>query len=299
MKGYFFRRSDMVMLISLLILFLGIVLLVYFGSHFSEEALPSTANVQSSSPRHSAHQQVRSNAPSMNYQEEERKVERFFFDPNTADSTQLLRLGLTPFQVKSIYRYRAHGGVYRRVTDFARVPGLTAGQYNELKSYIRISPDFLPADALTEVRQVNDSLRALYGPKKIRSGERIFLNTSDTLMLRRVPGIGSAYAALIYRYGQRLGGYVCVDQLDELPSLPSQLKDYFAIDSTVHPKQLAVNKLSVQALLNHPYINFYQARDIVDYRRKHGRISQLSDLRLFPHFTPSQLQRLAPYLHFE
>ena len=201
--------------------------------------------------------------------------------------------------MKSIYRYRAHGGVYRRVTDFARVPGLTAGQYNELKSYIRTSPDFLPADALTEVRQANDSLRALHGPKKIRSGERIFLNTSDTLMLRRVPGIGSAYAALIYRYGQRLGGYVSVDQLDELPSLPSQLKDYFAIDSTVHPKQLAVNKLSVQALLNHPYINFYQARDIVDYRRKHGRISQLSDLRLFPHFTPAQLQRLAPYLHFE
>ena len=30
------------------------------------------------------------------------KVERFPFDPNTADSTQLLRLGLQPWQVRNI-----------------------------------------------------------------------------------------------------------------------------------------------------------------------------------------------------
>ena len=35
------------------------------------------------------------------------KVERFPFDPNTADSTQLLRLGLQPWQVRNIYKYRA------------------------------------------------------------------------------------------------------------------------------------------------------------------------------------------------
>ena len=31
-----------------------------------------------------------------------RTVERFPFDPNTADSTQLLRLGLQPWQVRNI-----------------------------------------------------------------------------------------------------------------------------------------------------------------------------------------------------
>lgn len=38
-----------------------------------------------------------------------RRIESFEFDPNEADSTQLLRLGLAPFQVRSIYRYRAKG----------------------------------------------------------------------------------------------------------------------------------------------------------------------------------------------
>ena len=34
------------------------------------------------------------------------KPATFFFDPNTADSTALLRLGLSPWQVRNIYKYR-------------------------------------------------------------------------------------------------------------------------------------------------------------------------------------------------
>ena len=69
-------------------------------------------------------------------------AERFAFDPNTADSTQLLRLGLKPWQVRSIYRYRAKGGVFSEPADFARVYGLTLKQYRELEPYIRIGRDY-------------------------------------------------------------------------------------------------------------------------------------------------------------
>ena len=62
------------------------------------------------------------------YAAEGRKAELFAFDPNIADSTQLLRLGLAPWQVRNIYRYRAKGGIYRDKTDFARLYGLTAGR---------------------------------------------------------------------------------------------------------------------------------------------------------------------------
>ena len=37
--------------------------------------------------------------------ESQHTVEEFPFDPNTADSNQLLRLGLQPWQVRNIYRY--------------------------------------------------------------------------------------------------------------------------------------------------------------------------------------------------
>ena len=82
------------------------------------------------------------------YQQETRPVERFAFDPNTADSTQLLRLGLQPWMVRNIYKYRAAGGVYRKKEDFARLYGLTVKQYQELEPYIQISSDYLPASTL-------------------------------------------------------------------------------------------------------------------------------------------------------
>ena len=64
--------------------------------------------------------------------------ETFPFDPNTADSTTLLRLGLAPWQVRAIYKYRARGGRYHRTEDFQRLPGMTPELWNRLASSIRI-----------------------------------------------------------------------------------------------------------------------------------------------------------------
>ena len=72
----------------------------------------------------------------------EEKVETFPFDPNTADSTELLRLGLSPWQVRAIYRYRAKHGRYHTPEDFQRLPGMTVEQWERLGPYVRIAERF-------------------------------------------------------------------------------------------------------------------------------------------------------------
>lgn len=221
--------------------------------------------------------------------------ETFPFDPNTADSTQLLRLGLEPWQVRNIYKYRGRGGIYRKKEDFARLYGLTVKDYRRLEPYIRISSDYLPASTLVKEEHVErDTLRY---PVKIGEGEQVVLNTADTTELRKVPGIGAYYAARIVRYGQRLGGYVSVDQLDEIEDFPQETKKYFVIEDA-HPQQLNVNQLTLQQLRKHPYINFYQAKAIVDYRRLHGNLKSLQELRLSKDFPPEAIERLTPYVTF-
>lgn len=237
--------------------------------------------------------------------------ESFYFDPNTADSTQLLRLGLQPWQVRNVYRYRAKGGVYRKKEDFARLYGLTVKDYRRLEPYIRISEDYLPASTLVgNARRTSfssgtsfpsstsnykkDSLRY---PVKIREGEHVVLNTADTSMLRKVPGIGAYYAKEIVRYGKWLGGYVHVSQLDEIDNFPKEAKKYFVITDP-HPQKLSINKLTLQQLRRHPYINYYQAKAIVDYRRLHGDIKSLRDLRFSSDFTDEDIRRLEPYIAY-
>ena len=227
-----------------------------------------------------------------------RPIERFPFDPNTADSMQLLRLGLQPWQVHNIYKYRAAGGVYSKKTDFARLYGLTAKQYQELEPYIRISADYQPAARLfaTDDKPVmRDTLRF---PVKIRDNETIDLNANDTSVYRKVPGIGSYFARRIADYGQRLGGYVSTDQLDEIDGFPQEAKRFFALTGTkVRP--LNINSLSLNELRRHPYLNYYQARAIVDYRRQHGPLKSLRELALLPDFSDEAIQRLEPYVCYE
>lgn len=240
--------------------------------------------------------------------------ETFYFDPNTADSTQLLRLGLQPWQVRNIYKYRAKGGVYRKKEDFARLYGLTVKDYRRLEPYIQISSDYLPAATLLKGRKEekegnsrsdgnygksrsnenNDNLRY---PVKIRENEHIVLNTADTAQLQRVPGIGKYYAKEIVHYGKWLGGYVNVDQLDEIDQFPKEAKKFFIIQHS-NPHKLNVNKLTLQQLRRHPYINYYQAKAITDYRRLHGKIEDIRQLRFSSDFAEKDFQRLTPYLEY-
>ena len=213
--------------------------------------------------------------------------------------------------MRNIYRYRAKGGVYRKKEDFARLYGLTVKDYRRLEPYIRISEDYLPASTLVgNARRTSfpsgtsfpsstsnykkDSLRY---PVKIRKGEHVVLNIADTAMLRQVPGIGAYYAKEIVRYGKWLGGYVSVDQLDEIDNFPEEAKKYFVIEKS-DPQKLNVNKLTLQQLRRHPYINFYQAKAITDYRRLHGNIKSLQDLRFSSDFTDEDIRRLEPYIAY-
>ena len=142
----------------------------------------------------------------------------------------------------------------------------------------------------------HDSVVAHY-QVKLKTGEYIVLNTADTTQLKMIPGIGSYFARKVVQYGQRLGGYVSVDQLDEIEDFPLDAKDYLVIENA-QPHQLNVNTLSLNDLKKHPYINFYQARAITDYRRLHGSLKSLQDLRLSKDFPPEAIARLTPYVEY-
>ena len=269
------------------------------------------------------------------YAQPVKKPERFPFDPNTADSTQLLRLGLQPWQVRNIYKYRASGGIYRTKSDFARLYGLTVKQYRELEPFIVISPDYQPASKLLADRPAyerpaatargdnsagGDSQRAAtegggnastgkqaapsendswkyHRQQKIAAGEHVDLNAADTAVYKTVPGIGSYYARKIAAYGRQLGGYVSVDQLDEIDNFPPEAKSYFAL-LTDSVRKLNVNELTLYELRRHPYINYYQAKVIVERRRAEGPLKSLDELSGLQDFPPEAIARLKPYVCF-
>ena len=51
--------------------------------------------------------------------------------------------------------------------------------------------------------------------------------------------------------------------------------------------------------MHHPYINYYQARVIVEYRKKKGRLKNLKQLSLYEEFTSADLERIEPYICYD
>ena len=241
--------------------------------------------------------------------------ELFPFDPNTADSTELLKLGLTPWQVRSIYRYRAKGGYYRTANDFAQLYGLTKRHFETLRPFIRISEDYHPASEFyhrenykyskkkdknadtTLSYKTTDRQKSYSYPQKLKPGHHIAINTADTTELKMIPGIGSGYAKAIIRYREKLGGYVSNQQLLEIDGFPEAALAFITIDDS-NIKKINVNQLTLSQLRRHPYINFYQAKEICDYRRLRGPLKSLQDLKLLRDFPPAEIERLQPYVCF-
>lgn len=239
------------------------------------------------------------------YPSSHRSLTPFPFDPNHADSAVFTRLGLPGWMARNVVRYRAAGGLFRKPQDFSRIYGLTGEQYRTLEPYIRIRP----ADTLHRMEKESADTFRLYqahlrtasdtvAVEKYAPGTLVDLNRADTTELKKIPGIGSGIARMIAGYRRRLGGFYSIGQLREINLDAGRLESWFVVDTTA-VRRINLNRAGVDLLRNHPYIDFYQAKALVEYRRKHGPLTSLKPFVLYEEFTSADLERIGHYVCFE
>jgi len=110
---------------------------------------------------------------------------------------------------------------------------------------------------------------------------RVHANTADTLDLQQIRGIGSATSHRIVQYRERLGGFVRIEQLLEVWGIDwerfEQIKEFFIIDKQ-NIRKLNINTASIRDLQRHPYLDYWQAKAIVQTRDKQGLYQNISDI---------------------
>jgi len=106
-------------------------------------------------------------------------------------------------------------------------------------------------------------------------------NTCDTLDLQQIRGIGSATSHRIINYRERLGGFVRKEQLLEVWGIDAeryaQIESAFIIDKE-NIRKLNINTIAIRDLQRHPYLDYYQAKSIVQTRDKQGLYENISDI---------------------
>jgi DNA uptake protein ComE-like DNA-binding protein len=224
--------------------------------------------------------------------EEEKPIfaepELFRFDPNTVSSSELVRLGFSSRQAAVIENFRNKGGIFRSPSDFAKMYVVDDIMFQRLEPYIEIPPKSV---SIAEQKNFEDN--------KLRETLVVDLNTTDTIELIKLRGIGSGYARRIVAYRQMLGGYNSIDQLKEVYGFPAELieslKPHLKVD-TLRVEKIDVNLVSYHDLRRHPYISEYQARAIVYYRETVGNIHSLQELKENKLLDAYSYNRLKGYL---
>ena len=128
----------------------------------------------------------------------------------------------------------------------------------------------------------------------------IELNSVDSATLEHLPGIGAYTAKSIIRYRDRLGGFVSRVQLREIPYIDSQLywsKRFIWKVDLNKIKKLSLVELNIRKLYAHPYIGKHKAKNLMEFRKVHGPITQKLFMSMLS-FTEIDRIRLNPYLGF-
>lgn len=317
MSNLYFNKGDRRAIMALSVVAVIIVTaIVLFGTNIPDDSARRTTTSESVSSSSE-------NSTSVSSQE---KLKPVVFDPNTVDSVTLLRNGLRPYQAHALLRYRQAGAVFRKPLDIARLNCLEDEdidrllpliaidrKYSERRTKYPIGKDYysaqsssLPKTSLSDnTRAGNDGnhsadsrSKSIHGNgNKFTALTPVDLNTADTTLLKRIPGIGSYTANRIVAMRTRLGGYHSTSQLLKLLNISPDLLEWFSINSS-EIRRININNASFNQLRQHPHIGYDHARDLSRFVKLYGKIKDERQLRSTNIFNDDELSLLSPYLEY-
>ncbi len=243
--------------------------------------------------------------------EERGEVVMRAFDPNTVDSLTLIGFGLRPWKVKNFLHYREAGKVFRSTEDLGDTYGWTEEDVERVASYVRVGKKYGKSGRNEKHEKYgknenhwNDGKRWEKKEKperpsnKFQTLTKVDVNTADTAMLRRIPGVGAKISDAIVRYRKRLGGFHSVEQLREISIVSPELLDWMEVPSS-NIQKINMNKASFQALNSHPYISYEQTKALLQYIRLYGDVKDEETLMATGIFTKEEMEKLRPYITYE
>ncbi|MCR4835338.1 MAG: helix-hairpin-helix domain-containing protein [Bacteroidaceae bacterium] len=137
-------------------------------------------------------------------------------------------------------------------------------------------------------------------PKPVHSSKfseltTIDLNTADTILLQRIPGIGQNIARWIVQRRERLGGFYTVEQILEVRYVEPSMLKWFTVDTT-QIRHFRISDMSFAEMSRHPYIGYDKAKAISNFQRLYGPITDMEQLRATTIFTDEELEKLQNYI---
>ncbi len=211
------------------------------------------------------------------------------FNPNFITDYKGSKLGMSVAEIDRLLDFRKTNQYVNSASEFQKVTQISDSLLKAISPYFkfpdwvnkRVTNNFKPYDKKTENRVIID----------------INLATKEDLI--KVYGIGPALSDRILKQKELFGGFVSMNQLDDIwglqPEVIENLNKYFEVTTLPKIKKIDINNSSIRELMLFPYFKYSLAKAIVTYRSMNGnlKIEDLSNIKGFP---VDKLKIIALYL---
>lgn len=202
------------------------------------------------------------------------KIEMFYFDPNTATSSDWEKLGVKEYIIKTIQNYKNSGGKFYKKEDLEKIYGIDKEEFDRLKPYMRIKNQIKPYVSNEFGRRKNEFITK-------RELTAININVANQEELKKLKGIGEVYSSRIIKYRKLLGGFFEKEQLLEVYGFDTvtfnKIKGNIFVGNN-NLTQISLNLADKKTLSKHPYIDYQLAKKIILFRDKNGAYKDVNDL---------------------
>lgn len=223
-------------------------------------------------------------------------INPFPFDPNNITKNGMERLGLSDKVATTIENFRNKGGSFRKAEDLSKIYGLSEEDFNKLYPFIEIKPKV--ETYASNTKSEFTSKGSNFKPKEKKVVQPIDINKATREEWTTIKGIGPGFSKMIISYREKLGGFYKIDQVSETYGLPDStfqsIKPFLLIDEV--NEKIDLNTVTIDGLKAHPYLNYKQAKAVVNYRHNHGDFATVEDIVKVRVFSVEDVERIAPYL---
>lgn len=211
------------------------------------------------------------------------------FNPNFITDFKGYKLGMSVQEIDRLLNYREQNKFVNSAEEFQAVTKVSDSLLKAISPYFKF-PDW-----------VKD--RKQFEKITVKEDEIVVLDINQATKedLMKIKGIGAGYSELILKEKQTLGGFVSMEQMQDIwglsPDVVESLNKYFKIGPNPAVRKIDINNATVKELAQFHNFRTTLAKEIVTYRSMNGDI-KIEDLPKIKGFPVEKIKIIALYLEF-
>ncbi|WP_276378488.1 helix-hairpin-helix domain-containing protein [Flavobacterium sp. H4147] len=228
----------------------------------------------------------------------EQKHTIYKFNPNYISDYKGYKLGMSVQEIDRLLAFRKENKYVNSAEEFQKVTQVSDSLLKVLTPLFKF-PDWKQNTREFKTEKKEYEKKPSYNKEKIVLTD---INQASQEDLIKIYGIGEALSSRILKQKEILGGFVSMEQLEDVwglsPEVIAELNKHFKIVMPASFKKIPINDASLKELAQFPYFKYALAKQIVTYRSMNGNFNNIEDLSKIKGFPVEKAKIISLYLDF-